>query len=81
MVISKQDLIGLPIDAAPCDASHQIAFHLLNQVFREHDSAVGIEEGIRVTQEPAVTGTGGEPVHDLPDLSLIDIVEKFDLKR
>ena len=81
MVISKQDLIGLPIDAALCDVSHQIAFHLLNQVFREHDSAVGIEERIRVAREPAVTGTGGEPIHDLPDLFLLNVVEKFDLKR
>ena len=64
MIISEQDLIGLPIDTGLCDATQQVAFHLLNNLFGEDNGAVGIEERVRVARDSAVPRASGETVHD-----------------
>ena len=55
MVISEQDLIGLPIDAGFSEPPEQVAFHLLNDLFGQGDRAVGVEEGVGVAGDAAVS--------------------------
>ena len=81
MVISKQYLKGLPIDAACNNASHQVMVHLINDFFRECDCAVGIEQGIWIARDATVTGTGGEPAHDFLNFSGRKIFWEFNFQR
>ena len=81
MVISKQDLIGLPTDTGCCDATHQVRSRLLNNIFAEHNGPVGVEQRVTGTRDSPITRARGETVHDRFDLRFLDVMYQFDLQR
>jgi len=67
MVISKKDLVCPQFYPRGDDTSNQVGSCLLHDLLAEHHCPMGIKQGIGVSRDTTIHGTGPKAPHDLPD--------------